>query len=235
MTRRIGSLFSGIGGLELGIWIATGWLPIYSAESDEGCHGVLKHFGGNQHRVYSSVESCTLAEWNTPVDVVVGGFPCKNLSTANRGRESSEDLWHLMRSHVVLTKPKAVVVENVARRWRSWVPRVRSELHSDGYASVPLRMRADSFGAPHKRDRVFIVAVPYSERKSVSALHAAASNMQELTRHAWEVQWPSTNEYLAVDDGVPGTVDEIRRVGNAVMPRMGVAVGFVLKEVLGGA
>lgn len=108
-----------------------------------------------------------------------------------------------------------VVVENVHHSWRRWVPELRRELHRLGYASVPLRVRADEVGAVHARARVFVVA------------HADGERLWELSR--WWVRegrqvadelaraWDSAPRGLGADDGLPNWTYRRHALGNAVV------------------
>ena len=105
--------------------------------------------------------------------VLVGGFPCQDLSIA--GRQSGlagpkSGLWREFRRAIEMVRPDWIVVENVAHTWRRWVPDVRTALGEYGYASLPLRVRASDLGAPHQRARIFLVA------------HADREYLRELSR-----------------------------------------------------
>ena len=165
MAMTIGSLFSGIGGLELGLE-ACGLGPVlWQAEIDPFCRAVLaKHWP--DARRYEDVRSID-ATTERP-DVICGGFPCQDLSTAGKQRGISADrsgLWWEFRRIVRVLRPRFVVVENVHGAWRKWLPVVRRGLWKVGYSSLPLRVRASDVGAPHERARVFVVA--HANRESV--------------------------------------------------------------------
>lgn len=181
MTLSIGSLFSGIGGLELGLE-ACGLGPVvYQAELDPFCRAVLaKHWPGV--RRYTDVREID-ATTERP-DVICGGFPCQDLSLAGKQGGLSADrsgLWWEFRRIVRVLRPRFVVVENVHGAWRSWLPVVRRGLWKVGYASVPIRVRASDVGAPHERARVFVVAHAEGQRHDARRQgegHGAASHGQ---------------------------------------------------------
>lgn len=159
----IGSLFSGIGGLELGLE-ACGLGPVlWQAEIDPFCRAVLaKHWP--EARRYEDVRSID-ATADHP-DVICGGFPCQDLSLAGKQRGLSADrsgLWWEFRRIVRVLRPRFVVVENVHGAWRKWLPVVRRGLWNVGYASMSIRVRASDVGAPHERARVFVVAHAHCE------------------------------------------------------------------------
>lgn len=160
----IGSLFSGIGGLELGLE-ACGLGPVlWQAEIDPFCRAVLaKHWP--DARRYEDVRA--IDETTERPDVICGGFPCQDLSLAGKraglGAERS-GLWWEFRRIVRVLQPRFVVVENVFSAWRNWLPIVRRGLWKVGYASVPVRVSAADVGADHERARCFVVAA-YANRQ----------------------------------------------------------------------
>ena len=93
--------------------------------------------------------------------VLVGGFPCQDLSIAGKQAGLKGDksgLWAEFRRAIGEVRPDWIVIENVAHTWRRWVPNVRRDLWVAGYDSLPIRVRASDLGAPHQRARIFIVA-----------------------------------------------------------------------------
>lgn len=172
---RIGSLFSGIGGLELGLEQAGVGYVAWQVEADAYCRHVLGQHWPTALR-FEDVRHVGHA--NLPhVDLVCGGFPCQDVSAAGRlvglsGPRSG--LWFEMERVVDECKPAWVVVENVAQTWGRWVPVVRDGLWRRGYASVPILLRAADVGARHERRRVFIVASTEAAcRRLVAGLDAA--------------------------------------------------------------
>lgn len=158
MAMTIGSLFSGVAGLELGLEVAGLGPVIWQAERDPFCLAVLAKHYPNARR-YTDVREID-ATTDRP-DVICGGFPCQDLSLAGKQSGLSADrsgLWWEFRRIVRVLRPRFVVVENVHGAWRKWLPVVRRGLWKVGYASLPLRVSADSVGADHERNRVFVVA-----------------------------------------------------------------------------
>lgn len=164
-TRRvgavvIGSLFAGIGGLELGLERAGLGSVAWQVEIDPWCRKVLaKHWPtATRFDDVKSVGRSTLA----PVDVICGGFPCQDVSVAGRGAGLQEGtrsgLWIEFARIVGELLPRAVVVENVASGKRRWLPRVRRDLHVLGYRTHAVALSAFDVGAPHRRARVFVLA-----------------------------------------------------------------------------
>jgi len=155
----IGSLFSGIGGLELGLERAGLGAVVWQVERDAYCRHILARHWPEAQR-FDDVR--TVGRDNlAPVDVLCGGFPCQDLSAAGNGaglEGARSGLWYEMRRVIEEIEPTWIVVENVAHTWRRYVPVVRRDLWGLGYASLPIRVRACDVGARHERRRVFLVA-----------------------------------------------------------------------------
>ena len=168
---KVGSLFAGIGGFDLGLERA-GMQSAWFCEADPFCRRVLgKHWPGVP--CYPDVRELRGAdvEW---VDVLCGGFPCQDLSVAGAGAGidgSRSGLWSEYARVIGEVRPRYVVVENVTdllvrgKRWpRAPIGRVLGDLAALGYDAEWDCIPACAVGAPHQRDRVWIVAYPHSEQ-----------------------------------------------------------------------
>lgn len=154
---RIGSLFSGIGGLELGLERAGVGHVVWQCEVDPFCRDILaKHW---PH--VTRFDDVTRPRDYPHVDLICGGFPCQDVSSAGArrglGGEKSSLWWHFA-DVVRRVRPRFVVVENVASGKRLWLPHVRHQLHLLGYRTRAYGISAADVGAPHLRRRVFVVA-----------------------------------------------------------------------------
>lgn len=159
MTLRIGSLFSGIGGLECGLERAGLGDVVWQVEKDEWCRGVLAtHWpGAERFDDVCTVGAATLA----PVDIICGGFPCQDVSGAGKGAGlagARSGLWYEYRRIIGELQPAACIVENVNSGARRWLPHVRANLHMLGYRTRAYALSSFDVGAPHLRRRVFVVA-----------------------------------------------------------------------------
>ncbi len=156
----IGSLFSGIGGLELGLERAGLGPVLWQCEIDPYCRAVLAKHWPDATR-YPDVRRLRGAEL-FPVDVVCGGFPCQDISQANPGGAGLDGdrsgLWFEFLRIIDEHRPRAVVVENVGRLLRRGLDVVATGLDDLGYRVEFARIRAADVGAPHLRERLFIVA-----------------------------------------------------------------------------
>lgn len=171
---RVGSLFSGIGGIELGFERAGGFETAWFVEWDAYAQAVLrKHWPGVP--VYGDVRSI---EWSAvpPIDVLTGGFPCQPHSVAGKRRASKDerDLWPECRRAIEALKPKACVFENVPGLLTSekgeFFKRTIDDFYRLGYRPRVYRLSARAVGAPHLRKRVFIVAFPLGDAECTDAV-----------------------------------------------------------------
>lgn len=165
MTLTIGSLFSGIGGLERGLELAGLGPVVWQVERDPFCREVLaKHWPeARRFTDVRSVGSSNLAA----VDVVCGGFPCQDVSLAgaNEGLAGARSgLWFEYERIIGEVRPRFVVIENVCGLVRRGLDVVLEGLWSLGYEVEGTRIRASDLGAPHRRERLFLLAHAHGER-----------------------------------------------------------------------
>lgn len=230
--RTAGVLFGGIGGDMRGLERA-GWKIEWAVERDWQARKVLRcHWPDVVLH-----DDVTTADWSRMwrVDLLAGGFPCQDISNAHTNGErlalegSKSGLWRAFRTAVAVGEPRFVLVENVGA-WRRWVPQVRADLCDLGYASVPVELPAGSFGAPHKRPRVFVVADSHGEGESLLAIDAAVARLSPVPRGGgdWRASKPVD---LRVADGLPGEMDRLRLLGNAVVPQVVEWLGARILEV----
>ena len=158
---RAGSLFSGIGGFDLGLERA-GFTISWQVEIDPYCQRVLAKHWPTVPR-YGDI--CAV-DWGTvePVDVLCGGFPCQDLSFAGKraGIDGARSgLWSEYVRAIRHLRPRYVLVENVpGLLTNQYLGRVLGDLAQSGYDAEWDCIPASAIGAPHRRDRVWIVAYP---------------------------------------------------------------------------
>ena len=156
---KIGSLFSGIGGLELGLeWAGLG-KTVWQVEQKAFCRDILaKHWP--EVKRFEDVRE--VGKHNLePVDLICGGFPCQDISSAGKGAGLAGErsgLWREFHRVVAELQPEWVVVENVTSGAKRWIDPVVSALGQTGYEVLPVPMSAQAVGAPHRRSRIFLVA-----------------------------------------------------------------------------
>lgn len=161
---RIGSLFSGYGGLDMGVQAILGGEVAWHVEYDKAPSHILDHhwpdvpnFGDVTTVDFTAVE---------PVDVLTGGYPCQPFSHAGnrKGTDDERHLWpHVLRA-IRDMEPRLVVLENVRGHLTLGFDVVLSDLADLGWSATWGVVRASDTGAPHQRARLFIVAYPGSQR-----------------------------------------------------------------------
>ncbi len=159
MTLTVGSLFSGIGGIDLGLERAGMKVKWHSEIDPYACRVLKKHWPtvpnlGNIKEInWKEVEK---------VDVICGGYPCQPFSTAGKrnGEEDPRHLWPWVREAISELRPRYAILENVRGHLSLGGLSVIGELASIGYDAEWRVISAASVGANHKRDRIVIVAYP---------------------------------------------------------------------------
>ena len=158
---KVGSLFSGIGGLDLGLERA-GMEVVYQVEKDPYCQKVLaKHWPGVP--CYEDIKEIDFSTLPT-VDLICGGFPCQPVSCAGKRRGDQDErwLWPEFYRAICEARPRWVLVENVPGLLSVSNGRlfggILGDLARSWYDAEWDLLPAAAFGAPHLRFRLFLVA-----------------------------------------------------------------------------
>lgn len=157
----IGSLFSGIEGIGLGLEWSGGFRLSWQVELDPFCTKVLERHWPEVER-FGDIRG--LDDF-PKADIITAGFPCQDISVAGKGAGLSgarSGLWAEAMRAVRLVRPKYVLLENVAALRNRGLSVILGALAEGGYDSEWDCLPASSFGAPHQRDRLFLVAYPDS-------------------------------------------------------------------------
>ena len=239
---RIGSLFSGLGGLEAGLEMGiAGAETIWQVESNEFCRGILRRHWPSAS-LYDDV--CTVGAHNlASIDILCGGFPCQGFSRAGKmgGLEDERSgLWWEMWRIIGELRPRVVVLENVSALLIWGLREVLGSLAELRYDAEWCVVSASQFGAPHKRDRLFVVCYPSGSSAegraaangdnlyTVNAVQAGGSSSVVYAAEDGRSYWDKTEtppRLCGVDDGVSARVDRCKALGNSVVPQCGKWVG----------
>jgi DNA (cytosine-5)-methyltransferase 1 len=172
MGLTIGSLFSGgCGGLELGLELAGVGHTIWQVEIDAKARQNLKRHWPNAKQ-YEDIREFAKAPGVERPDVICGGFPCQDISVAGAGKGlegARSGLWFEYLRVVRTLRPRFVVVENVRALTFRGLDTVLGGLSESGYSAIWFPLRAADVGAPHLRERLFIVAHRDREREPQQA------------------------------------------------------------------
>src|SRR3990167_4042683 len=175
MDLTHGSLFSGIGGFDLGFERA-GFKTIWQVEIDPYCQAILaKHFPQAQR--FRNIKRFRSCKTLTPVDVITGGFPCQPFSVAGKRCGTADDryLWPEMRRVIEEVRPRWVVAENVPGLIKLALDQVLSDLEALGYTVGAVTVPACAVDAPHRRERLWIVANAERERNRRGSREGASA------------------------------------------------------------
>ena len=197
MQLKVLDLFSGLGGFSLGLERTGCFKTVAFCEIDKYCSLILnKHWKGI--KIYDDVKKITKEQFDTDgtpyPDIVTGGFPCQPFSVAGKQKGTGDDrhLWPEMFRIIKTFKPKFVIGENVKGivNIQDGVvfETVCTNLESEGYEVQAFNIPACGVGAPHRRERIWILAtnVAYTvsddEREAISRSYEKARSLQEEYR-----------------------------------------------------
>lgn len=186
MIKTHASLFSGIGGAEIAAsWM--GWDNVFHCEIQEFPRRVLEYWYPNS-KSYEDITKTDFTEWRGQIDILTAGFPCQPFSLAGQRRGADDDryLWPEALRAIREVQPSWFVGENVAglvtmvqpgedialgctddifdenyiyrKEQRFTLDEICDGLECEGYAVQPFVVPACAVGAPHRRDRIWIVA-----------------------------------------------------------------------------
>lgn len=241
------SLFSGIGGIDL----AAEWAGFRTAgfveQADYPVKVLQRHWPGVP--IWRDVRDVTAESVRAagigPITLVSGGFPCQPFSLAGRREGKGDDryLWPEMSRVIQELRPAWVLGENVAGFISLALEDVLSDLESQGYEARAFVLPACAVGAPHRRDRIFIVAHAKGEfgqwgqpaRAGRIGPSDSSETLADTTSEGLEgVEWqefkgngmrPADSDWWATEpevgrvaNGLPRRVDRLRALGNAVVP-----------------
>ena len=138
----------------------TGATPAWFVEYDAAPSKILSHHWPDVPN-YGDV---TKVDWATmpPVDILTGGYPCQPFSAAGQRKGTTDDrhLWPYVREAIRVLRPRLAILENVAGHRSLGFDQVLGDMAEDGMYVQWTSLRASDVGAPHHRERLFIVASP---------------------------------------------------------------------------
>ena len=224
------SMFSGIGAIDLGLERTGGFETIAFCEVEPyACKVLAKRWP----RV-PNLGDVRAAQYPF-ADVIAAGFPCQDLSNAGKraglAGERSGLFWEVVRA-IGLVQPELVVLENVAALHHRGLGTVLGALAALGYDAWVDCIPASHVGAPHDRDRTFIVAHAFGSEWREEPYRRALGRMGRVQQSVpWDRDWQSAlREFRGVDDGSAYRVDRIDTLRNAVVPQIVEGIGNAILE-----
>ena len=237
---KMGSLFAGIGGFDRGAEMAFDEAGIahqilWQVEQNKYCQKVLKKHWPNA-KIYDDVRDIKKDNVE-PVDVIMAGFPCQDVSITGlqrgiyEGKKSSLwwEVWRIARD----LRPRVLVLENVANIISLGGADVVGSLAEIGYGAEWAIVSARERGACHLRERWFCIAYPESgtpsDRNALAkakedreAWYSTAKLREQPAKDIRSTFWerhPHPSAFCRVDDGISYRVDRLRALGNAIVPQ----------------
>jgi len=244
---RVLSLFSGIGGFDLGLQRA-GFEISAQVEIDPFCQKILeKHWLGVER--FGDIKEI---EEFSKADLICAGFPCQDISVAGKGAGLSgprSGLWTEAMRAICMVRPKYAILENVAALRNRGLSTILGALAESGYDSEWDCLPASAFGAPHQRDRLFVVAYPVSRpggqgeaesgndgpdgqntnteefRLPRRTVLSATTFAARWFRPEGDNPWSAESGICGVAHGVSNRVHRLRALGNAIVPQIPEWIG----------
>ena len=231
---RVLDLFSGIGGFSLGLERTGGFETIAFCEYEDFPRRVLARHWPNVP-CFPDVRTLKGSDIDGPVDVITAGFPCQDISLAGKRAglegEQSKLFWE---AHRLLCdiRPSWAIMENVPGLLTRGMGEVLGALAEGGFDAEWYCIPASAVGAPHNRDRVWIVAYPKRDQQPRPKPRCRPTGRVgwEFQSLSWDTPWQSAlTLFRGVDDGLPrrvvGRTDALR---NAVVPQIPEMIGHAI-------
>ena len=244
---RFIELFAGIGGFRLGLE-PLGWKCVWANEIDPyACKVYRKNFGDKElfEGDIRDVDPNDIPEF----DMLTAGFPCQDISNAGKREGIKEGnrsgLWFEIVRIIRSRSPRWVFLENVAALTIRGLDIVLRDLSESGYDAEWDIISAASQQAPHRRQRIWIIAYPKSIRlySNIFQKRISFKSNKEVWRQAPRIYlsdigntYPEIPQYLRVDNGLSEELDTINErikcLGNSVVPQVVTHVGRRIQDYI---
>ena len=247
------SLFSGAGGLDLGSKLVGGFKTVAYCEFDPYAQGVLmsRMRSGelDDAPIFEDVRNIDGMRLRGSIDVISGGFPCQDISIVGKQEGiggARSGLWKEYFRLIRDIRPNFVLVENVAGILMGGaVGIVLGDLASVGYDATWSCLSAAEVGAPHKRERFWLVAYPHGvgrdgleENKKKISPRINTKGSSPWCNIPFDISLPMVEHdadpvpgILRMDDGLAESVDGIRLCGNGVVPEQSTPAWQKIKDL----
>lgn len=234
------ALFAGSGGGILAGHLL-GWRTVCAVEWDSYAASVLVARQNDKtlpaFPIWDDIQTFDGKPWKGRVDVVSGGFPCQDISCAGKGagiKGERSGMWRHMARIISEVEPEFAFIENSPMLVSRGLSTVLSDLASMGYDAKWGVVGAHNVGAPHKRDRIWIVANSASKRgcsrnsQRQDAKNAGESPIDSGNNQGRMGGWDSEPKLGRVANGIPNRVDRLRGLGNAQIPAVAALAWKIL-------
>lgn len=235
-------LFSGIGGFSLGLERA-GMKTVAFCEIEKYPQSVLrKHWPGVP--IFDDIRKLHATDLPETIDVICGGVPCQPVSVAGKrqGQKDNRWLWPEMYRLIQECNPRWVAFENVPGIINMGLDQVLSDLESAGYKTATFIIPACTINAPHRRDRVWVVAHGEGDVSDTNRERFQECDMPPVTdkqgffartdfKRLTTTEWITQPGICARNDGVSGRVARLKALGNSVVPQIVEIIGRAIMEI----
>jgi len=246
-------LFSGIGGFALAAKWA-GMETIGFCEIDSFCQKVLfKHWPNVP--IHSDIKTLKLypSPYHVKIDLITAGLPCQPFSVAGkkRGKEDDRYLWPELLRVIREVKPTWIVAENVSGIVAMELDNIIDDLEAENYETQTFVIPACAANAPHRRDRVWIIAHLIGKRcedgkyigekrciqkdiyRNMEALYA---EWEKCKPEPWQTMqargFLALNAHASrIDDGLSSRLDRLKSLGNAIVPQVVYPILLMINEI----
>ena len=256
-------LCSGIGGFSLGFEWAGLSSPVLFCDVEPWCRQVLSKHWPDVPIACDVKELASDPGRNVPdCDILTAGYPCQPFSLAGKrgGKEDPRHIWPYILRIVASKRPSWCVFENVYGHVSMGLDQVLLDLEAEGYATRPFIVPACGVDAPHKRDRIWIIAKNMGDtsrsrqqgdngRWSGQELENGCEDVADTDDSGREEQrWPQPAQakhqapqcrsgWLTeppvgrVANGIPRRVDRLKGLGNAIVPQIAMRIAMTIKAI----
>lgn len=218
---KIGSLCSGYGGLDMAVEAYFNAETLWMCDNDKYASIVIKERWG-----LPNLGNLKEVDWTTvdPIDILTAGYPCQPFSNAGlrKGANDERHIWPNIKEIISQLRPGIVILENVRGHLTLGFKEVLQDLTEIGYDARWQIVRASDAGAPHRRERLFVIANPNSEalvesRRAPRSVYGSPSEI---------IDWTNRNEHRSSAEIVANANDP-RRLRDTERPSSGYQSGTI--------
>ena len=245
-------LCSGIGGFAYGFQLAGLSKPVMFCDTEPWCRKILRKHWPDVPIADDVKELANDPERLVPdCDILTAGFPCQPWSVAGRSRsleaakKDPRHIWPWIIDIIKQKRPTWVIFENVPHLASlGGLDEVIADLEITDYAATTLNISAVAgAGAPHKRERLWIISRNVADAKSFGIQGLRPRGKQKPYSHEKETlsvrcgerpratAWDAEPRICRVSHGVPNRLDRIKGLGNAIVPQIAQRIGKIIREV----
>jgi len=247
MQVRELALFAGAGGGVLGSHLC-GWRTVAAVEISDFCRRVLRARQCEGHLpefpVYEDVRTFDGTPWRDHVDIITGGFPCQDISSAGNGAGlagARSGLWREFARIIGEARPPFALIENSPLLSGRGLNVVLGDLASMGYDASWGVVGARDTGAPHRRDRMWVLAYSSKDRlqllreqtrdcSGASRPRCAENGEHDRGRGRW---WPLEPGVQRMAHGVADRMERLAAIGNGQVPAVvPLVLGHLIEQAL---